>query len=1032
MPNQQNKIIKFRSGVIMRKAIQIILIITMLLMVSSAIIFADETAQTENVGCIINKISVRSEDGDTVTGAFTPGGFLEKITLQNTSSDVISGSLYVAISDKRGVLKYAALKEVEDTGESDEINIDFTRDNFRFDDEIRNSRVSLFLWDSNLAPISKKYSWENVNNWSVYFNDCNILPDCLPIYKADGEIYVGVKYLLNLMGITLEKYGDAYYAKRDFDNNYISYSIGDSYVTTNKGIINLNEKIAYSDDGFVLLPVSILETVFGCRLESVDDINSEIYLSYPEEEYTANYQIPGTDGYVTKYISGTYSSYYEISNVEDIKDIEVWYKPTYPDSISSFNNIDFNRSMDTRYWHKAINPILREDGVYIGSLSYLKVSTYYSVKYVLKGNDGSEKIYVDRKAFKTSPKKEITMSELMYNADTLSLNATYENMGYYINYESIPNSESCEVTYRQIGEPEWHRALEPFDDTLNKQFRGSIVNLNDNTTYEVKTIIKDKEGNELNTQIASTTTWNNEPNIGETISLDKFTSLCSKNDKTITEPVQIVGVNGTEENWIKIDCKGWTLETGYNTESALNIDNCKYVIIDGITVKGGYKCGIAVNDSCEYVRISDCDVSEFGKTGFQRDNGFFYRDGTLIDYDAGVLMLGSSYITVENCYIHDPVTKTNPWKSADDRWQNSHPYGVSGIYYHVFNSCVIRYNDIVGNELHRWNDGIEGVGNATYTGGPARDTDIYGNMIAYGQDDGIELDGGQMNIRVYNNRIEQFKCAVSLVPNLFGPSYLFNNIIVNMGSETEKYGKAFKAGGGQNNSFSYIFNNTCFLYGVISENTDKSGSKTYNFVTRNNIFVNTAGGTCYRNSENASINNNNFDFCYGQEDFSGYVNGGSSIMYPSNKHSINSIYTKLNFVNHENGVLNLTPDSECYENGTYIDNFCEIENPNIGALQSENDFMPYRPIGIYADRYYVDLSDTYAGNVTINKAGDIPYEICKAYDMGWLDITTSKIDGNVSVNLSVNETQNGLSRSGIILFKLNDGYSIPITVCINN
>lgn len=49
---------------------------------------------------------------------------------------------------------------------------------------------------------------------------------------------------------------------------------------------------------------------------------------------------------------------------------------------------------------------------------------------------------------------------------------------------------------------------------------------------------------------------------------------------------------------------------------------------------------------------------------------------------------------------------------------------------------------------------------------------MYENYLAFSQDDGLEMDGGQCNIRLYNNCIEQARVGISTAPNIKGPSYL--------------------------------------------------------------------------------------------------------------------------------------------------------------------------------------------------------------------------------------------------------------------
>ena len=69
--------------------------------------------------------------------------------------------------------------------------------------------------------------------------------------------------------------------------------------------------------------------------------------------------------------------------------------------------------------------------------------------------------------------------------------------------------------------------------------------------------------------------------------------------------------------------------------------------------------------------------------------------------------------------------------------------------------------NFVGSDEHRWNDVIESSNNSAADGGFFRDSDISGNFLAFGNDDGVELEGGGMNVRFYRNKIEGTTCGIS-------------------------------------------------------------------------------------------------------------------------------------------------------------------------------------------------------------------------------------------------------------------------------
>ena len=65
---------------------------------------------------------------------------------------------------------------------------------------------------------------------------------------------------------------------------------------------------------------------------------------------------------------------------------------------------------------------------------------------------------------------------------------------------------------------------------------------------------------------------------------------------------------------------------------------------------------------------------------------------------------------------------------------------------HVVRNTVIRYNEFIGSDAHRFNDAVEGWGNFHPRGGFNQDAEIYGNFMIFCNDDNIELDVGQQNV----------------------------------------------------------------------------------------------------------------------------------------------------------------------------------------------------------------------------------------------------------------------------------------------
>lgn len=328
-------------------------------------------------------------------------------------------------------------------------------------------------------------------------------------------------------------------------------------------------------------------------------------------------------------------------------------------------------------------------------------------------------------------------------------------------------------------------------------------------------------------------------------------------------------------------------------------------------------------------------------------------------------------ITIERCNIHDPRDRANPWFF-------SHPSGPQAIFIGRCHQTVIRWNDFIGSNQHRWNDGIEGWGNFAYTGGFAQDADIYGNVIAFGNDDGIELDGGQNNVRLFGNWIEGFYCGVSTVPCLRGPSYIFNNLITRLGDEIGASSHAFKSGGGT--GLLHIFNNTCITNsGLASINTNSP----LHAVSRNNIFE--VRREAIRERTPQPGNSFDYDLCYGY----GYFNG--KIVHPDklfngSSFGSNMILDKPIFTARDNGNYQLHQDSPGKAAAVAIPNFAETGQDTGCSPKSAN--FPERPgLKFQINAIRIDLSPNFEpANITITATEDTSFKIIKNEAFNWFTV----------------------------------------------
>lgn len=610
---------------------------------------------------------------------------------------------------------------------------------------------------------------------------------------------------------------------------------------------------------------------------------------------------------------------------------------------------------------------------------------------------------------------------------------------------------SSEVSYRKAGESTWKATFPLYHDMKRKEFRGSIVLLNEDTEYEVRTIIR--TGNEVTEEkISGFKTWTATPTIGREVLLSSFL----KSGKY----VDVQNLKGSATSWIRI-IPDIAINAGTSSDYALRFVNCSYVLLEGASIRGGRINAVDLLSTASDIRLINCNISKWGRLAVsQNANGHYLdKDGVAVNYDSGVKIGKAKNIVIERCYIHSPNGKTNPWKGvvelgphAGTAFKSSHPMGPNGIFVlQNGGNLVIRYNDIIGDQLHRFNDGIEGQKNGFVEGGFYNDADVYGNMIAFGQDDGIELDGGQCNVRLYGNRFEQSYSGISLAPNKKGPSYVFYNVVTNPGASDGSSSAAVKNGGGVTNTegTQFLFNNTMIFNGNgmrgVGYGPSSAADKREMFLayTRNNIFLATQAPSGsgkdargYSISDIHELPENNFDY-----DLLGNKQneGGKGKIQANKDAEKNGVFASPNFINFDKGIYTLQASDPGVARGIAVPNFMENfvgHAPNMGAFQTgAATLYPQRPLDISSDHYHLNISvgSTRTIKLTVGNVAESDFEILKAEDMSWLEVTASdtKIRPNTTLSLTVKANPAQHRKVGGLLVRLKNGLSVPITVFAN-
>lgn len=613
----------------------------------------------------------------------------------------------------------------------------------------------------------------------------------------------------------------------------------------------------------------------------------------------------------------------------------------------------------------------------------------------------------------------------------LELKPTFENCGVYLRNvdSSMGNDINAELFFRRKGERDWRSALPMVHVSVENAWRGSLFFLKENERYDMKIILT---GNGKRKKVTGEfKTLNSRVPIKKTITLkaDEFKSPC------------FIKESGSPEGYVKyVATPGCVLRGVPNSLGVIVAANARYIIFEGLTIRANQaKHGIFLRD-CDHIQIKNCDISGFGQVG-ERGNlnqwgqyGQYYMpDGNMVNHNAGIFINKSGDVLVERCYVHDPAANANSWFHA-------HPAGAEAMLVLSTGGVVVRYNDFIGSDAHRWNDAIEGIGNGSVNGGFHRDADIYGNLLAFSNDDAIEIEGGEMNIRVYFNRFEGFYCGVSTGSCRLGPSYQFRNLFVNPGDVLGKCGVPNKNGHKNSGDGTvFILNNTIApsaKYGKwLGHFGEPLPSKPLKAYTRNNLVL----------VDRAFTDVSNFKHRL-DLDYDGFWSGNPDVLervktnLERQKQETHAIFAKPEFVSVDTGDYRLAPHSAGRNAGVPLSNLLsENEKPNLGAFQDDDiESLPFRPVPFNTDKMELRLTPGKTTETfTVKVKGDdfrSQFKTRKNRDFDWFDVSPGEgvLESGKELEFTVSLDPDKMPKAnlyrGMLLVRLPNGYSRPVSV----
>lgn len=347
---------------------------------------------------------------------------------------------------------------------------------------------------------------------------------------------------------------------------------------------------------------------------------------------------------------------------------------------------------------------------------------------------------------------------------------TFQCVGLYWRASDGSAARECRARYREVGATQWREALplwfDPNDHAevpeRSREYRGSIVGLAPGTEYEVELALAGGERRQLRF-----TTWSEHPKIARVVALPEKL----EGTYTIRE-----GGSSAEGYVLYAPAPGRAAEIDGRGVDEVNVRvEASHVIVRGLTLRNARRHGIDLGAVTDVV-IEECDISGWGEDiedGFGRDFDSAIHHATP---DGALRVLRR--VVVQRNQLHHPRSNSNSWMQARPTNRNSrHPQGPQGVtFVNADGELVVRHNRIYSDFDHMFNDAMGEYHNFSYAGFPGRDSDVYGNRISHCWDDGPEIEGANMNVRVWANVIDWTFDGIGGAATSLGPCYIFRNV----------------------------------------------------------------------------------------------------------------------------------------------------------------------------------------------------------------------------------------------------------------
>ncbi len=349
---------------------------------------------------------------------------------------------------------------------------------------------------------------------------------------------------------------------------------------------------------------------------------------------------------------------------------------------------------------------------------------------------------------------------------TITAVPTFESIGFYFTPDdgSGGSSNICSIQFRVSGiQADWRDGLDLWWCSHEGEYRGSLLKLNPDTTYEISLTLSDGTDPDNFT----VKTWSEIYPEGTVTTLDANLSQLNIDNGGSSSGYAVY--DGLQPNG------EWSIIDAANSNIAVNI-NATYVILRRVRIKNGTSDNIVLNSN-NNILFEYMENTNWGRS---------CSDGYACNFDAGIYLGSGSTvhnIVVRYSHIHSPRYTSNAWNEYNSESSNNgyHPNGCQCIVGEDLGQksqagLICYRNSFYTLNDNYYNDILGGGNNMSYLGFPGFNSDFYKNLIQGAHDDGLELEGADANVRVWENYFDLCMVSVASCVCSLGPLYVWRNI----------------------------------------------------------------------------------------------------------------------------------------------------------------------------------------------------------------------------------------------------------------